>query len=362
MEIKKILIYGVCLLLFTKVQGQTNKFSPTDEELREMNEAIEADSNLAKVISWYGNPVSLYSNYKKNIFLADSIWHNAQQNIHNMNIGTTKKLEIIPLVDWFVDSDNLRGESGVSYLIKTDDKTILFDLGLNKKQTHPSPLLHNMSKLGYTIDDIDILVLSHNHNDHVGGTRWYQRNTFSFTNYQMELNNLIVYTPDKMTYPGLNTIHTPYPKIISSGVATIGVIQKPVFMTNIKEQALAINVKDKGIVVIVGCGHQTIKCIVERTNALFDEPFYGIFGGCHFPLEEKRNITSIHKYFVAEMLPWERLTIEDVYANINILKQNGVKIAGISPHDSCDKSIEAFKKVFRENYHDIIVGRKIIIK
>lgn len=335
---------------------------PNQSEIKEMNEAIQADSNLAKVISWYGDPVMQYSNYKRNLFHADSIWHNAQKMLPAMDIGTTNKLEIIPLIDWFTANDSLIGESGSSYLIKTDDATILFDLGLNDKQIHPSPLLQNMSYLGIEIDDIDILVLSHNHNDHVGGTKWYQNNTFSFTNYQMELNGISVFTPDKMTYPGLTVNYTPNPTQLAKGVATIGVIHQPVFMTDIKEQALAINVKNKGIVVLVGCGHQTMKKIVERTKILFEEPLYGVLGGFHYPIEEKRNIKWIHKYFVVGKLPWERLTIDDVYANIKLLKSNGVSVVGLSGHDSCDKSIEAFRNEFKESYYDITVGQKIVIK
>ena len=37
------------------------------------------------------------------------------------NLGTTKTLEILPLVDWHADSNDLKHEAGVSYLIKTDE-------------------------------------------------------------------------------------------------------------------------------------------------------------------------------------------------------------------------------------------------
>jgi 7,8-dihydropterin-6-yl-methyl-4-(beta-D-ribofuranosyl)aminobenzene 5'-phosphate synthase len=359
---KILLTIFVLLFLSVRSKSQINEFMPNQSEIKEMNEAIQADSNLAKVISWYGDPVMQYSNYKRNLFHADSIWDNAQKMLPAMDIGTTNKLEIIPLIDWFTVNDSLIGESGSSYLIKTDDATILFDLGLNDKQIHPSPLLQNMSYLGIEIDDIDILVLSHNHNDHVGGTKWFQNNTFSFTNYQMELSGISVFTPDKMTYPGLTVNYTPNPTKLAKGVATIGVIHQPVFMTDIKEQALAINVKNKGIVVLVGCGHQTMKKIVERTKILFEEPLYGVLGGFHYPIEEKRNIKWIHKYFVVEKLPWERLTIDDVYANIKLLKSNGVSVVALSGHDSCDKSIEAFRNEFKDSYYDIKVGQKIVIE
>ena len=85
------------------------------------------------------------------------------------NIGTTESLEILPLIDWHSNRKDLKVELGVSYLIKTDEKTILFDLGINIGQRDPSPLLFNMNALEISIEDIDIIVISHNHGDHVGG-------------------------------------------------------------------------------------------------------------------------------------------------------------------------------------------------
>jgi hypothetical protein len=38
-------------------------------------------------------------------------------------LGSTRTLAVLPLVDWFPGQPGLRGEAGVSYLIKTDDST-----------------------------------------------------------------------------------------------------------------------------------------------------------------------------------------------------------------------------------------------
>jgi 7,8-dihydropterin-6-yl-methyl-4-(beta-D-ribofuranosyl)aminobenzene 5'-phosphate synthase len=341
--------------------AQNDKFTLSQMEIDEMNQAIQADSNLSKIFSLFGEPNQLYKNYKKNLFKADSIWAYDQANLNFLDIGMTEKFEMVPLIDWFTVNDSLKGESGVSYLIKTDDATILFDLGLNANNSHPSPLLQNMDRLGINIDDIDVIVISHNHRDHTGGEKWSRTNSFSFTNYQLELAQIPVYTPVEMSYPGLITYYTPKPIKLSEGVTTIGVIHNPIFMSDIAEQALAINVKNKGIVIVSGCGHQSMIKIIERTNILFKEPIYGVLGGFHYPIEEGRNITWIYKYFVVDKLPWERLTLKDIYDNIEILKTKDVKLVGISGHDSCDKSIEAFKKEFGESYIDIKVGQKIVL-
>jgi 7,8-dihydropterin-6-yl-methyl-4-(beta-D-ribofuranosyl)aminobenzene 5'-phosphate synthase len=334
----------------------------SSEEMNKMNAAVSADSNLLNIIEWFGNPIDLYKKYKMNLKQADSIWDHDQQSIRKLNdIGTTKHFEMIPLIDWFTNDETLIGESGVSYLIKTDDATILFDLGLNEKDENPSPLLQNMHRLGIKPDDIDMIVISHNHDDHVGGTKWAEKNTFSFTSYQLPLKKIPVYTPVEMTYPGLNPIYTPLPVKIAKGVSTIGVIHNPIFFEDIEEQAIAINVENKGIIIISGCGHQSIEKILQRTELLFDEPIYGVLGGFHYPIEEGRNITWIYKYFVVGKLPWERLTLEDVKRNCELLKARNVKLVGLSGHDSCDKSISVFRQEFPGSYVNITVGEKIVL-
>jgi hypothetical protein len=55
---------------------------------------------------------------------------------------------------------------------------------------------------------------------------------------------------------------------------------------------------------------------------LFEEPIYGVLGGFHYPVDEGRNITWQYKYFVVDKLPWEKLTIDDVNKNIELLSSN----------------------------------------
>ena len=359
---KKLLIIISLLVAFSPVEttAQNNPSKLTKDEINTMNAAIEADSNLSDVIGWFGEPVDLYEKYKINLTRADSIWNHDQLTIKKLkDVGLTKYFEMIPLIDWFTSDDSLIGESGVSYLIKTDEATILFDLGLNENDENPSPLLKNMNRMGIKPEDIDIIVISHNHDDHVGGTKWAENNTFSLSNYQPRLKQMQVYTPVEMTYPGLNPVYTPLPTKIAKGVATIGVIHNPVFFADIEEQALAINIENKGVIIISGCGHQSIERILQRTDLLFDEPLYGVLGGFHYPIEEVRNITWIYKYFVVGKLPWERLTADDVRINCELLKAKNIKLVGLSGHDSSDESISIFMQEFPDSYVNIKVGEKI---
>lgn len=290
---------------------------------------------------------------------ADEIWQ--QTKVTRIeNLGTTKSLEILPLIDWKVSSENLTGEAGVSYLIKTDETTILFDLGANQKGEHPSPLLRNMEQLGVTVSDFDTIVISHNHIDHVGGMAWSRKSSFSLSGQQIDLGQKRVYTPIPMTYPGLEPVYSPEPTVLAAGVATTDVIPNQDYFLNwMEEQAIVINVEGKGLVLITGCGHQTLPKLLERVEALFDEPIYGVIGGYHFPVTEGNTKIlgiGIQKYIGTGKLPWDPITLKEVQENIAVLQKRNPQLVALSSHDSCEASLNAFRVAFQSAFQEIKVG------
>jgi 7,8-dihydropterin-6-yl-methyl-4-(beta-D-ribofuranosyl)aminobenzene 5'-phosphate synthase len=295
---------------------------------------------------------------------ADGLWEAVRYDGVG-DVGVTKTLEILPLVEWRSNDEGLKVETGVSYLVKTDGSCILFDLGLNSRQEDPSPLLHNMERLGVSLDDMDTIVISHNHGDHVGGGVWAKDKTFSVTGRQIDLGGKRVYTPVPMTYPGLKPIHSEEPTKISEGVWTIGTIFNSLYRGGLtKEQALAVNVEGKGIVLIVGCGHQTLPRILERAEDLFEEPIYGMIGGLHYPATGGPiKIFGLypHRLFGTGKLPWDPVTEEEVQENIRILESRNPKLVALSSHDSCADSIEAFRRAFPAMYKDLSVGERIAV-
>jgi 7,8-dihydropterin-6-yl-methyl-4-(beta-D-ribofuranosyl)aminobenzene 5'-phosphate synthase len=134
------------------------------------------------------------------------------------------------------------------------------------------------------------------------------------------------------------------------------------FIGRTGEQALAVNVSGKGIVLIAGCGHQTLPRMLDRAEALFEKPIYGFVGGFHYAVTGARanwKGVEAHRYFGTGRVPWKPYTLEDVRQNIAVLKARSPQLVGLSPHDSCDGAIAEFRKAFGEAYQTIEVGKKI---
>ena len=280
------------------------------------------------------------------------------------DFGTTRSLTILPLVDWHASRDGLQTEAGVSYLIQTDRSTILFDVGENLSSRDPSPLLHNMKALGIGVDDFDTVVISHNHLDHVGGRKWAQQRTFSLGNEQIELAGKRAFTPIPMKYPGLTPVHAENPTVLAEGVATTGTIPRQLFIGRVEEQALVVNVAERGLVLIVGCGHQTVPKLISRTQAVFSEPIHGLVGGLHYPIPQGRAVVlgvPLQKLLASGSGPFSPVTLEEVGANIESLQDLDLKLVGLSGHDSSDQVIEQFRAAFGSAYRDVRVGEPIVV-
>ncbi|WP_319371635.1 MBL fold metallo-hydrolase [uncultured Ilyobacter sp.] len=72
-------------------------------------------------------------------------------------------MEIVTLIENLVYKGELRSEHGLSFLIKTEECKILFDVG----QT--GTIVHNAEILEEDLSDVDYIILSHGHYDHTGG-------------------------------------------------------------------------------------------------------------------------------------------------------------------------------------------------
>jgi 7,8-dihydropterin-6-yl-methyl-4-(beta-D-ribofuranosyl)aminobenzene 5'-phosphate synthase len=73
------------------------------------------------------------------------------------------EIEIITLVENLAYQQGTKGEHGLSFLVRTGGKQILFDTGQSDL------LVHNAQKMNVDLAVVDAVVISHGHYDHTGG-------------------------------------------------------------------------------------------------------------------------------------------------------------------------------------------------
>jgi 7,8-dihydropterin-6-yl-methyl-4-(beta-D-ribofuranosyl)aminobenzene 5'-phosphate synthase len=299
---------------------------------------------------------------------ADDAWQAASYP-KMTDLGSVKHLSVLPLIDWYaLDSgQHLATEPGVSYLIQADDTTLLFDVGFNRQHEHPSPLLRNLEAVGHSLAEVDMLVVSHAHLDHVGGKHHADAHTFAPSAAPVDLGGIPAYVPDEpLTNPTTETVVVNGPQKLAPGVASMGPIARQLFFDGWRpEQSLAVRVAGKGLVLIIGCGHPTIQRIVARAEMLFNEPIYGVVGGLHYPVTESRAVgpggIPLQSFFGTGKWPWDPINKEDVRSAIDFLQERQPKLVSLSPHDSCDWTLNAFQQAFGPAYQPLFVGQKIMV-
>ena len=256
-------------------------------------------------------------------------------------LAPTSELEILPLYEKARVSDVFVSGHGVSYLVKTDSATVLLDVGHNPDQSVTTPMVQNMQTLEIKPDDIDALVISHPHPDHLGGVNAWRENTISFGKSAGDFKDMKIYVPTEINYPNVVVSHEPL--LISPDVATTDVIAYPeVFPLSLYqpkgvEQALVVHVAGEGLVLITGCGHPGLEKLIARAEALYQHPVIGVVGGLHYGDAEASDLTDPIQY----------------------LQSRQPKLVAVSPHDSGAAALDAFSVSFAESYHTLQVGQSI---
>jgi 7,8-dihydropterin-6-yl-methyl-4-(beta-D-ribofuranosyl)aminobenzene 5'-phosphate synthase len=172
-------------------------------------------------------------------------------------------MKIITIYDNNLYDERLRTGWGFSCIV---DGNILFDTGGDGPT-----LLYNMKMLGIDPKEIDIVVLSHEHWDHIGGL-------FDF----LEENSDVSLFIPKSFSSGLKSNIKQYSTIIE--VKESKKIRDNIYTTGelgrIKEQSLIVKTK-RGLTVITGCAHPGVVNIIEHVREIFDEEMYMVIGGLH---------------------------------------------------------------------------------
>ena len=238
----------------------------------------------------------------------------------NNSTAAVKNLSIIVSYDNNPYKERLTTAWGFSCVIRGTEKTILFDTGGDG-----SILLTNMEELGINPKEIDLVVLSHIHGDHVGGLP-------SFLEKNPEV---VVYLPesfpkgfkDGVKECGAKVVEVQGPLKICQGVYSTGELG-----TWIKEQSLLIHM-EKGLIVITGCAHPGIVKIVNKAKELFKDDVLLVMGGFHLGGESKGEIEKI----------------------VSSFRKLGVSYVGPC-HCSGDAARQLFKKEYGDNFINVGVG------
>lgn len=211
----------------------------------------------------------------------------------------------------------LRAEHGFSVLVtvrrQATTSTFLFDAG-----TSPDGIVVNADRLGIDLSSIQAVVLSHGHFDHVGGLAglaqrlprggmplavhpyaWTARR-FATENGEMRFPVLSKAT---LAAEGFQIIERRDPSLLFDGAVLVtGEIDRTTEFEHgmpqphqawegndwkhdplvIDDQAIVINVRDKGLVVITGCGHAGVVNIARHAQRLTGQSrLAALLGGFH---------------------------------------------------------------------------------
>ncbi len=240
-------------------------------------------------------------------------------------------LSITLLVDNTTITDRyFSGEPGLSFLIETEGKKILFDTGFSDL------FLQNAGKMGVSLLDLDIVVLSHGHLDHSGGLfpliRYMTRSIIEGIPVKKPLlvaHPACFYPRPKFPVPDIGTVlseqelsrffdmhTTTVPWYLTKNLVFLGEIERnfgferadpgmrKIIMPDgsaredhiLDDSALAFRL-DEGLVIITGCSHAGICNIVEQAKIICgNNKVIDIVGGLHLLKPSPSRIKKTGEY------------------------------------------------------------------
>jgi 7,8-dihydropterin-6-yl-methyl-4-(beta-D-ribofuranosyl)aminobenzene 5'-phosphate synthase len=236
---------------------------------------------------------------------------------------TEGTLRFTVLYDNYVFNEGTKPDWGFSCLIEGAEKTILFDTG-----TRPLVLQHNVQALKVDLKKVDLVVLSHAHEDHTGG----------LPAVLAEQPKATVYFP--VSFP------PEFGRKAREAGAETRTVDKPVeicrnaYLTGelgdqIKEMSLVLDTPG-GLVVVTGCSHPGIVNILKRAKEIRNKPIRLVLGGFHLGSTPDAEVQKI----------------------IAAFRELGVERCGAT-HCTGDRPIALFKAAFRDRYVAVGTGRVI---
>lgn len=291
-------------------------------------------------------PLMLYRNrvFAENRVKAEKLNRGRIAGAGRLALPPLDSLEITVLSE-FKTREGFLGEPGVSYLVRTPEGTLLFDVGFGPQNR---TLAHNAAKLGVRLEQVDAVAISHLHLDHMGGMMAARSKRLAVPAELGSAKGKPCYLPDAANAEGFTAEIVANPRMLAAGLGTTGPLARSLFFLGLcEEQALVAHVRNRGLVVITGCGHPTIEVILEMVRRLSDEPLYAIAGGLHFPVTQsrfQRHGIQWQMFLGTGRPPWQRIDDEDLSRTVDRIKQAGPTKVLLSAHDTCDHALERMCK------------------
>jgi 7,8-dihydropterin-6-yl-methyl-4-(beta-D-ribofuranosyl)aminobenzene 5'-phosphate synthase len=204
------------------------------------------------------------------------------------------------------------GEWGYSALVEVDGHKILYDTG-----SSPDMALKNAKALKIDLSDVEDLVLSHNHYDHVGGLMMLRRELSKLNPRAMsrvhvgagifeprlneagqDQNGLRLMKDEYLATGGVFVVHDK-PTELLPGVWFTGPVPRPNpeknwspglslagaqgrVEDNVPEDSALLFDTDGGMVILTGCAHAGIVNIAEYARSILGpKPIVAVMGGLH---------------------------------------------------------------------------------
>lgn len=164
------------------------------------------------------------------------------------------------------------------------ETTILFDTGGDSVT-----LLSNMRRLGIDPQDVEVVVISHIHGDHVGGLAGFLEENHAVTVYLPQSFPQSIKEATRET--GAELVEVGGPVEICRSVYSTGELGDW-----IREQSLVIE-SSQGLVVITGCAHPGVVNIVRQAKELVGGEVYLVLGGFHLGGTSAAEIAAIVEDF-----------------------------------------------------------------
>lgn len=234
-------------------------------------------------------------------------------------------IKLTVVYDNYGGREGLKTRWGFSCLVEGLEKTILFDTGADA-----ATLLANAADLGIDLGRIDVVVLSHAHQDHVGGLPGLLEERGGLTVYVLE--SFPAETKESARTRGADVIDVQEPLVICQGAMSTGEMRR---LLGMREQSLVLST-GRGLIVLTGCAHPGIVDIVARSKELTDRDVLAVVGGFHLLRHSDEALLGV----------------------ISDLQELNVRFVAPS-HCSGDRAIELFREAYGNRFIACGVGEVI---